>query len=103
MRTTTVRLDDDQLRLVEEIAAADSCRTADVVRDAIRDYIESRAARDPQFAATVTSIAELRVADRLAESRQRIRDTLGDSALPHDESPRIEVSARRETHASLTE
>jgi predicted transcriptional regulator len=84
MRTTTVRLDDDQLRLLEAIAEADGARTADVIRDAIRDHIEARCVRDPAFAEFVTSIAEQRVADGLAQSRQQIRDALGNSALPDD-------------------
>jgi predicted transcriptional regulator len=78
MKTTTVRLDDAQVLLLEALAHSRGVRTSDVVRAAVRDYIDACAADDRDFRERRDAIARARMED----SAEHIRNTLGRQALP---------------------
>ncbi|HEX7292423.1 MAG TPA: ribbon-helix-helix protein, CopG family [Conexibacter sp.] len=83
MKTTTVRLDDDLLLLVQKLGSLTERGTADVIRDALRAYIGSSVVDNDEFRAFAQDVASQRLAARLAASRSEIEETLGD-LLPAD-------------------
>jgi len=77
MKTTTIRLDDDLLLLVQRRAKTSGRGIADVIRDAIRADLASYAAGDEDFRAYANEIAQR----RLRASRQEIHETLYEGLL----------------------
>lgn len=66
MRTTTVRLDEDQMMLLESIAKHDGCSTSDVLRRAVASFINEKVDTDSEFAAEVVSVLRRRLAESIA-------------------------------------
>ncbi len=91
LRTTTVRLDDDLLLLVQKIGSLSSRGTAEVIRDALRAYVVSAAAADDKFKAYAQDIAN----KRLTASRAQIEEAIGE-LLPDEPSP---IAASVPVHA----
>jgi predicted transcriptional regulator len=77
MRTTTIRLADRQAELLDELARIDRAKGSDVLRAAVRNYINYRAAQDPEFAAKRDAAVRREVAD----NHEQIRATFGEDAL----------------------
>ena len=83
MKTTTVRLDDDQVAMLELIAKRKGCRPSDVLRAALRDHIDHNAAHDKEIEEAQLSLAR----ERMANSAAEIRNTLGAASLPDFDPP----------------
>ncbi len=67
-RAFTVRLDSDQAKDLEAVAAADGVSIAEEIREAVADRIKARR-KDPAFQARIRSIIDQnqQVLNRLAE------------------------------------
>jgi predicted transcriptional regulator len=57
MKTMSLRIDDEQARALNAVAAADGTTVSDVIRDAIADRIEKRR-NDDAFQARVRQVME---------------------------------------------
>jgi predicted transcriptional regulator len=57
MKTMSLRLDDEQARALNAVAAADGTTVSDVIRDAIADRIEKRR-NDEAFQARLRKVME---------------------------------------------
>lgn len=57
MKTTTIRLEDDQARALDALAMADEMSVSEVIREAINDRIEKRRA-DKDFQARLQAAVE---------------------------------------------
>jgi CRP-like cAMP-binding protein len=81
LRTTTVRLHDDLLLLVQKLGGLTDRGTAEVIRDALRAYMVANAAENEQFRTFAQEVA----ARRLAASRSQIEETIGE-LLPESQA-----------------
>jgi predicted transcriptional regulator len=87
MKTTTIRVDDDLLLLIQRIGKDTRRGTADVIRDALRACVSDHARRDTGFAKYANDVAKRKHAAAVAE----VYDGLG---LPL-EDPDVAASASR--------
>jgi predicted transcriptional regulator len=73
MKTTTIRVDDDLMKLTHELARLRNVSTADVIRDELRKTVDAGAERDPAYAAFVHEVGR----KRYVRERANVTQTLG--------------------------
>jgi predicted transcriptional regulator len=72
MRTTTVRLDDDLMELIEEVAALRGKTASEVIRAGIREYIRILANQDEDIRNIRDAIAQRLIVDQTNATRRRL-------------------------------
>lgn len=78
-RTTTVRVEDAQLRLMELIAERDGVSLADAQRAAFTAYIEAQAKADDEVLAARDKVAEEWKDEDEIRRREKLQRTFGES------------------------
>jgi predicted transcriptional regulator len=72
MKTTTVRLDDDLMELIERVAAVTGQASSEVMRAGIRQYVRSLADQDDNIRTIRDEIAQRRIASQVNATRRKL-------------------------------
>ena len=72
MKTTTIRLGDDLMELVEEVAASKKRPASEILRAAIRDYMQKLASEDAEVRQARDRIAARRIAAQTNATRHEL-------------------------------
>lgn len=71
-KTTTIRVDDDLLLLIQEAARRDKIGTADLIRLVLTAHVDQRAQESPEFALEVAAVSQRRHERAIAEISQTL-------------------------------
>jgi predicted transcriptional regulator len=72
MKTTTIRLDDDLMELIEQVAGMTGQPSSEVMRAGIRQYVRSLADQDDEIRKIRDEIAERRIAAQVNATRHKL-------------------------------
>lgn len=86
MKTTTIRLDDDLMELIDEVAATKGGTSSEVMRTAIREYMRRLADEDDKIRDIRDGIARRRIVAQTNATRRKLGMDPIDSDPSADES-----------------
>jgi predicted transcriptional regulator len=72
VKTTTIRLGDDLMELVEEVAASKKRSASEILRAAIRDYMQKLASEDDEVRKARDRIADRRITAQTNATRHEL-------------------------------
>ena len=72
MKTTTIRLDDDLMELIEQVASMTGQPSSEVMRAGIRQHIRNLADQDDKIRKIRDEIAERRIAAQVNATRRKL-------------------------------
>ena len=72
MKTTTIRLDDDLVELVDQVAEITQQPPSEVMRTGIREYIRTLADKDDRIRSIRDEIAERRIVEQTNATRRKL-------------------------------
>jgi predicted transcriptional regulator len=72
VKTTTIRLDDDLVELVDQVAEITQQPPSEVMRTGIREYIRTLADKDDRIRSIRDEIAERRIVEQTNATRRKL-------------------------------